>query len=68
MNFTYVNDHPFHIWRNGPFWALASLIRLLYSSLYSALVLYPLILSGCNASFWITSAHLVLGLPTGLVA
>ena len=35
---------------------------------FSALLLNPLIPSSCNASLWTTSAHLVLGLPTGLVA
>ena len=56
-----------HIWRYSPFQALASLIRRLHSSLFSALLLQPLIPSSCNASLWTTSAHLVLGLPTGLV-
>ena len=51
----------------SPFWALASLIRCLHSSLFSALLLHPLIPSSCNTSLWTTSAHLFLGLPTGLV-
>ena len=59
--------HQFHIWRYSPFRALASLIRRLHSSLFSALLLHPLIPSSCNASLWTTSAHLLLGLPTGLV-
>ena len=49
------------------FQALTSLIKRLRSSLYSALLLYPLIPSSCNASLWTTSAHLDFGLPTGLV-
>ena len=40
---------------------------LLHSSLFSALLLDPLTPNSCNASLWTTSAHLVLGLPTGLV-
>jgi len=56
-----------HLWRYSPFWALASLIRRLHSSLFAPLLLHPLILSSCSASLWITSAHLVLGLLTGLV-
>ena len=48
--------HPFHIWRYSPFRALASLIRRLHSSLFSALLLHPLIPSSCNASLWTTSA------------
>ena len=60
--------HPsIHIWRYSPFRALASLKAWLHSSLFSALLLQPLIPSSCNASLWTTSAHLVLGLPTGLV-
>ena len=60
-------QHPsIHIWRYSSLRALASLIRHLHSSLFSAL-LHPLIPSSCNASLWTTSAHLVLGLPTGLV-
>ena len=54
-----------HRWRYSPFRALASLIRRLNSSLFSAL-LHPLIPSSCNASLWTTFPHLVLGLPTGL--
>ena len=57
----------FHIWCYSSFWALASLMRRLHSSLFSALLLHPVIPSSCNASFWTTSTHLVLGLPTGLV-
>ena len=56
-----------HIWRYIPFWALASPIRRLHSSLFSALLLHPLIPSSSNTSLWTTSNHLVLGLPTGLV-
>jgi hypothetical protein len=60
--------HPStHIWRYSLFRALASLIRRLHSSLFAALLLHPLIPSSCKASYWTTSAHLVLGLPTGLV-
>jgi len=60
--------HPsIHPWRYNPFRALASLIRRLHSSLFAALLLHPLIPSSCSASIWTTSAHLVLGLPTGLV-
>jgi hypothetical protein len=60
--------HPStHLWRYSPFRALASLIRCLHSSLFAALLLHPLIRSSCSASLWTTSAHLVLGLPTGLV-
>ena len=64
--------HPsIHLWRYSSFWALASLIRCLHrclhSSLFAALLLYPLIPSSCSTSLWTTSAHLVLGLPTGLV-
>ena len=59
--------HPsIHLWRYSPFRALASLTRRLHSSLFAAL-LHPLIPSSCSASLWTTSAHLVLGLPTGLV-
>ena len=61
-----IPDASIHIWRYNPFRALASLIRRLHSSLFSALLLHPLIPSSCNASLWTTSAHLVLGLPTGL--
>ena len=60
--------HPsIHIWRYSPFRDLASFIRRLHSSLFPDL-LHPLIPSSCKASLWTTSAHLVLGLPTGLVA
>ena len=46
--------HPsIHIWRYSPFRALTSLIRRLHSSLFSALLLHPLIPSSCNASLWI---------------
>jgi len=55
-----------HIWCYSPFRALASLIKRLHSSPFSALHLHPLIPSSCNASLWTTSAHLFLGLPTGL--
>ena len=65
----YLSIHPsIHMWNYRPFLALASPIRRLHSSLFSALLLHPLIPSSCNASLWTTSAHLVLGLPTGLVA
>jgi len=60
------NAVSIHILRYSPFRALASLIRRLHSSLFSAFLLRPLIPSSCNASFWTTSAHLLLGLPTGL--
>ena len=56
-----------HKCRYSSFWALASLIRRLHSSLFSALLLHPLNPSSCNASLRTTSVHLVLGLPTGLV-
>ena len=60
--------HPsIHPWRYSPFWALASLIRCLHSSLFAALLLHPLIPSSCRASLWTTSARLVPGIPTGLV-
>ena len=60
--------HPsIHLWRYSPFRALASLIRRFHSSLFATLLLHPLIPSSCSASLWTTSAHLVLGLPTGLV-
>ena len=55
-----------HLWRYSTFRALASLIRRLHSSLFVALLLHPLIPSSCSAFLWTTSAHLVLGLPTGL--
>jgi len=58
---------PFYIWCYSPFRASASLMRRLHSSLFSALFLNPRIHSSCNASLWTTSAHLILGLPTGLV-
>ena len=61
---TCISIHP---WCYSPFLALASLIRHLHSSLFAALLLHPLIPSSCRASLWTTSAHLVLGLPTGLV-
>jgi len=60
-------DPSIHPWRYSPFRALASLITCLHSSLFAALLLHPLIPSSCGASLWTTSAHLVLGLPTGLV-
>ena len=64
----YQTGHPcVHIWRYSPFRALASLIRRLHLSLFSALLLHPLIPNSCNASHWTISAHLFLGLPTGLV-
>jgi hypothetical protein len=56
-----------HLWRYSPFRAFASLIRCPHSSLFAALLLHPLIPSSCSASLWTTSAHLLLGLPTGLV-
>ena len=43
-----------HIWRHSPFRALASFIRRLHSSLFSAVTLHPLIPSSCNASLWTT--------------
>ena len=55
-----------HIWRYSPFRVLTSLIRRILSSLFSALLLHPLIPSSCNATLWTTSADPVLGLPTGL--
>ena len=58
---------PFHIWRYSPFRAVASLIRRLYTSLFSAIFFHPLFLSSWNVSLCITSTHLVLGHPTGLV-
>ena len=68
MSTVQYNSHTsIHIWRYSPFRALASLITRLHSSLCSALLLHSLIPSSCNASLWTTSAHLVLGLPTGLV-
>ena len=60
------NTNP-SIWRYSPIRALASLIRRQHSSLFSALLLHSLIPSSCNASLWTTSAHLILGLRTGLV-
>ena len=60
--------HPsIHPWRYNPFRALASLTRRRHSSLFVALLLHPLVPSSCSTSLWTTSAHLVLGLPTGLV-
>ena len=59
-------DIHLHLWRYRPFRALASLIIHLHSSLFAALLLHPLIPSSCRASLWTTSAHLFLGLPTGL--
>ena len=56
-----------HVRRYSPFHALASLKNCLRSSLFSVLLLHPRIPSICSASLWTTSAHLVLGLPTGLV-
>ena len=56
-----------HIWPYSPFRALASPIRRLNSSLFSSLLLHPLIPRSCNASLWNTSAHLLLGLSTGVV-
>jgi hypothetical protein len=56
-----------HLRRYSPFRALSSLTRRHHSSLFVALLLHPLIPSSCIASLWTTSAHLVLGLPTGLV-
>jgi len=63
-----LSTHPsIHVWRYCPFRALASLKACLHSSLFSALLLHPLTPSSYNASLCTTSAHLVLGLPTGLV-
>jgi hypothetical protein len=43
--------HPsVHLWSYSPFWALASLIRCLHSSLFAVLLLHPLIPSSCSAS------------------
>jgi len=56
-----------HLWSYSPFRALASLTRRLHSSLFVALLLHPLVPSSCSASLWTTSAHLLLGLSTGLV-
>ena len=56
-----------YLWRYSPFQALASVIRRLHSSLFATLLLHPLVPSSCSASLWTTSAHLVLGLPAGLV-
>jgi hypothetical protein len=64
---TYSYYLSIHLWRYNPFRTLASLIRRLHSSLFAAFLLHPLIPSSCSASLWTTSAHLVLGLPTGLV-
>jgi len=64
---TWVYKPSIHPWRYSPFWALASLTRRLHSSLFVALLLHPLDPSTCSASLWTTFAHLVLGLPTGLV-
>ena len=62
-----VHIHPFiHPWRYSPFRTLASLISRLHSSLLAALLLHPLIPRSCRASLWTTSAHLILGLTTGL--
>ena len=66
LKLTVSQSIPFRIWRYNPFRALASLIRRLHSSLFSALLLHTLIPSSCNASLWTTSVHLILGLPTGL--
>ena len=67
QSWTSNNIHPsFHLGRYSPFRALASLIRLLNSSLLAALLFHPLIPNSCRASHWTTSAHLVLGLPTVL--
>ena len=65
-NTTYISP-SIHLWRYSPFRALASLIRCLHSSLFVALLLHPLVPSSCSASLLTTSAHLVLGHPTGLV-
>jgi len=66
--FAFIHCLPsIHLWRYSPFRALASLTRRLHSSLSAALLLHPLVRSSCSASLWTTSAHLVLGLPTGLV-
>jgi len=57
ISFSLYPHHPsIHIWRYGPFRALASLMRGLYSSIFSALLLQPLIPSSCNASLRTTSA------------
>ena len=56
-----------HLWHYSPFRVVASLIRRLHSSLFAPLLRHPLIPSTCSSSLWTTSAHLVLGLPTGLV-
>jgi hypothetical protein len=55
-----------HLWSYSSFRALAFLTRRLHSSLFAALLLHPLVPSSCSTSLWTTSAHLVLGLPTGL--
>ena len=69
LHFSFVRiSHPsIHMRRYSPFRALASLVRRLHSSLFASLLLHPLIPSSCSASLWTTSAHLVLGLPTGRV-
>jgi hypothetical protein len=60
--------HPsIHLWRYSPFWALASLRRRLYSSLSSARPLRPRIPRICYVSRRMTSSHLALGFPSGLV-
>jgi hypothetical protein len=41
--------------------------KRLHSPVSSALLLHPIIPSSCTASLWTTSAHLFLGLPTGIL-
>jgi hypothetical protein len=49
IGISFVDFHPFHLWRYSFFRALASLIRRLHSSLFTSLLRHPLIPSSCSA-------------------
>jgi hypothetical protein len=60
--------HPsIHVWRYNPFCAMASLKGRLQSSLSSVRLPHPRIPSTSDVSLRMTSSHLVLGFPTGLL-
>jgi len=61
------NSILLHLWHCGPFWALASLRRLLHSSVSSALLLCPCIPRICDMSLQVMSSHLVFLFPAGLL-
>jgi len=60
-------DPSIHLWRQSPFWALASLRRCLHSSPSSPRLLHPRFPRICDVSLRMTSSHLVLGFASGHV-